>query len=383
MIRLERVSVEHALAWVEAATGCLDTEETALERAINRVLGEDARAQNPIPDVDCTAIDGYAVCAEESLGAGAYNPLAVAAGTVEAGRAMPVGMDAIVPFDQAEPDEAGRVVLVEPVVAGANINRQGAVASADALLIAVGTRLTARHIGMLAIAGVARVPVIRRPRVRLVVARYARSGEPVDGNGPMLRALVERDGGIVAQAPFADAFAVGADLVLVAGGTGRGREDRSAAALSACGRIEIHGVALVPGETAGFGRSAGGIPVVLLPGAPAACLWNYELFAGRAIRRLGGRDPALPYPSRPAVIARKIVSAIGMTEVCPIRCLPDGRVAPVASFAEAGLMAAIHGDGFVVVPEASEGYPAGAQITAYFYDRLFCDERQIRAELIS
>jgi molybdopterin molybdotransferase len=116
----------------------------------------------------------------------------------------------------------------------------------------------------------------------------------------------------------------------------------------------------------------------LLPGAPAACLWNYELFAGRAIRRLGGRDPALPYPSRPVVTVRKIVSAIGMTEVCPIRCLADGHIAPVASFAEAGLMAAIQGDGFVVVPEASEGYPAGAQITAYFYD-----ERQIRAEPMS
>ncbi len=287
-------------------------------------------------------------------------------------------MDAIVPFDQAEPNEAGRVVLVEPVAAGANIDRQGAVASADALLIAAGTRLTARHIGMIAIAGVARVPVIRRPRVRLVVARYARSGEPFDGNGPMLRALVDRDGGIVTDAPLADAFAAGADLVLVAGGTGRGREDRSVAALSACGKLDLHGVALAPGETAGFGRLAGGTPALLLPGAPAACLWNYELFAGRAIRRLGGRDPALPYPSRPVVTVRKIVSAIGMTEVCPIRCLADGHIAPVASFAEAGLMAAIQGDGFVVVPEASEGYPAGAQITAYFYD-----ERQIRAEPMS
>jgi molybdopterin molybdotransferase len=376
--RLGRVSVERALAWIDAATGCLGTEETALETAANRVLGEDVCARNPIPPLDCAAIDGYAVSAEESLGAGAYNPLAVAAGTVDAGQAVPVGMDAIVPFDQAEPYETGRVVLVEPVAVGANIDRQGAVASADALLIAAGTRLTARHIGMLAIAGVARMPVIRRPSVRLVSAGRVRSGEPVDSNRPMLLALVERDGGIVTDTPLADAFAAGADLVLVAGGTGRDGEDRSAAALSACGMLDIHGVALAPGETAGFGRLAGGTPALLLPAAPAACLWNYELFAGRAIRRLGGRDPALPYPSRPVVTARKIVSAIGMTEIHPIRCLADGHVAPVASFAEAGLMAAIQGDGFIVVPEASEGYPAGAQMTAYFYD-----ERQVRAEPIS
>jgi molybdopterin molybdotransferase len=184
----------------------------------------------------------------------------------------------------------------------------------------------------------------------------------------MLRALVERDGGAVIEASLAAAFDTGADIVVVAGGTGRGREDRSAAALSSSGSVDIHGLALAPGDTGGFGRTAGGIPVLLLPGMPASCLWNYELFAGRAIRRLGGGDPALPYLLHPAVTAGKIVSAIGMTEIYPIRRLADGRVEPLASFAAVGLMAAVQGDGVVIVPPASEGYPAGARVTAYFYD---------------
>ncbi|HEY2530842.1 MAG TPA: hypothetical protein VGJ20_23400, partial [Xanthobacteraceae bacterium] len=91
------------------------------------------------------------------------------------------------------------------------------------------------------------------------------------------------------------------------------------------------------------------------------------LFAGRAIRRLGGRNPELPYRVVGITITRKIVSSIGMTEICPIRRLADGCVEPVAVFAETGLMATVAADGFVMVPAASEGYPAGAAINAYFY----------------
>jgi molybdopterin molybdotransferase len=236
------------------------------------------------------------------------------------------------------------------------------------LLVAGRVPLTPRHLGLLALGGFGRLPVIRRPQVRLVIAGRARSGQPVDSNGPMLRALTRRDGGNIIEAALADAFGSGADIVVVAGGTGHGGDDRSAAALASTGSLAIHGVALIPGETAGFGHTASGAPVVLLPGGPAACLWNYELFAGRAIRRLGGRNPQLPYRSASVALARKIVSAIGMTEICAIRRHRDGGIEPVASFAETGLMAAVDADGFVIVPAASEGYPAGATIKAYFYE---------------
>jgi molybdopterin molybdotransferase len=193
----------------------------------------------------------------------------------------------------------------------------------------------------------------------------------------MILAAIERDGGVAdepiavgrSQVAIRDALVnVDSDLVLVAGGTGSGIDDHSAAALAEGGELAIHGVALRPGETTGFGRTGDGVPVVLLPGTPAACLWSYELFAGRAIRRLGGRDPGLPYRSREMTVARKIVSAIGMTEICPVRCGAGDAVAPLPSFAETGLMAAVESDGFVIVPEASEGYPQGARVTVYLYE---------------
>ena len=110
------------------------------------------------------------------------------------------------------------------------------------------------------------------------------------------------------------------------------------------------------------------MPVILLPGTPAACLWSYELFAGRAIRRLGGRDAELPYRSREMITARKIVSSLGMTEICPVRFTEDDTIEAVPSFVETGLMAAVGADGFVIIPQGSEGHPPGAQLTVYLYD---------------
>jgi molybdopterin molybdotransferase len=366
---LGRISVAAALAWIDAATGAIETEEVALADAVNRVLAADLRVQQPIPAVDRAAIDGYALDATASLGAGNYNPISVAAVAVEVGEMLPEGADAVIALDLADPgDDGSGVVVVEPVAAGSGVARAAAVAEAGDVLAPTGTLLSARHVGLLAMAGIASVTVIRRPRVRFVIAAARHAAAPIDGNGPMLHALITRDGATVITASLGDAFGAGCDLVLIAGGTGRGRSDRSAKLLAAAGSLDIHGVALIPGETAGFGHTAGGTPALLLPGTPAACLFTYELFAGRAIRRLGRRDPRLPYCSRLAITARKIVSAIGMTEICPVRRTPDGMIEALPPFAEAGLMPAAIGDGFVVVPASSEGFPAGSQVYAYFYD---------------
>jgi molybdopterin molybdotransferase len=207
-------------------------------------------------------------------------------------------------------------------------------------------------------------------------------GAIYDANGPILTALVERDGGIVGdlsrlardRAALRDALRQpGADAVLVAGATGPGAGDQAAAALREAGEIALSGVAMRPGESASAGRAADA-PVFLLPGTPAACLWAYELLAGQAIRRLAGLDPGLPFPTQTLRTARKIVSEIGTLDVCPVRCTGHGTVEPVVSFAEAGLAAAAHADGFVLVPEASEGYPEGAPVTVYLYPERRCTQ---------
>ena len=83
---------------------------------------------------------------------------------------------------------------------------------------------------------------------------------------------------------------------------------------------------------------------------------------GRAIRQLGRLDPSLPFPSRMMTTGRKIVSEVGMTEVCPVQRVDEDTIAPMASFAESGLGAATRADGFVILPEGSEGYAQGVRV---------------------
>jgi molybdopterin molybdotransferase len=370
-------SIDAAIAWVETFVHSLDAENVPPSTARERVLAEHICAVESIPAVDRAAVDGFAVQASASLGASAYNPIRLQLVAVAAGDALPAATDAVVPLEMAEPDGEGWIEVVEAVAAGENVEQQSAIATIGATLVYAGTRLAARHIGLLTSAGLSEVPVVRRPHVRIVIAKPEKTGTWEDSNGPMIRAAAERDGGVVGETLaverdlmiMAAALAkASADIVLVIGGTGPGIHDYSAAALAEAGELAIHGVALRPGETTGLGRIVSGVPVVLLPGVPAACLWSYELFAGRAIRRLGGRDSELPYRSRKMMTARKIVSALGMAEICPVRCGAGDTLEPLPSFAETGLMAAVGADGFVIVPQGSEGYPQGARVTVHLYE---------------
>lgn len=372
----EHRSLDAAIAWVDATTESLDREDVPLPSARGRVLAEAIHADEPIPGDNRAAIDGFAVQATASFGASSYNPIRLPLIGVAAGDALPAGTDAIVPLQLAEPDDHARIEVVEAVATGENVEQQGAVATIGATLVPAGIRLAARHIGLLAVAGLSGVSVVRRPSVRILIAKPTKPGASEDSNGPMICAAVERDGGVIGECVVVDrdqmairaALENDADTVLVIGGTGRGSDDHSATALAGAGELAIHGVALRPGETTGLGRTVSGVPVVLLPGTPASCLWAYELFAGRAIRRLGGRSAELPYRSRGMITARKIVSSLGMTEIWPVRFGAGDTIEPLPSFAETGLMAAVSADGFVIVPQGSEGYPQGARTTVYLYD---------------
>ena len=89
--------------------------------------------------------------------------------------------------------------MVEPVAPGDNVERRGAVAAAGAPLVAIGIRLALRHIGMLAAAEIDTVQVVRRPRVEILLAGPMAAPHAPDSNGPMLRAAVERDGGVIVE----------------------------------------------------------------------------------------------------------------------------------------------------------------------------------------
>jgi len=124
-------------------------------------------------------------------------------------------------------------------------------------------------------------------------------------------------------------------------------------------------VALRPGGSLGLGR-VGAVPVVLLPGEPLDCLSAYELVAGRLVRRLSGLPSEPPLAQRMASLSRKIVSAIGLVDLCRVRLVGD-TAEPIGIGEAGGILSAARADGFVLVPEGLEGYPPGATVSVYLW----------------
>jgi molybdopterin molybdotransferase len=160
-----------------------------------------------------------------------------------------------------------------------------------------------------------------------------------------------------------------ADVLLVSGGSSVGQEDHAPRVLAELGEVCVHGVALRPASPAGFGFLPGTPPrvVFLLPGNPVSCLCAYDLFAGPAVRRFGGRALDLPYRTTTLPLARKIVSAVGRVDYVRVR-IHDEQVEPLATSGASILSSTTRADGFVLVPRDSEGQPEGETVRVYLYD---------------
>ena len=385
----ERASVGEAIEWLDRFPTTRAAENVALGSAIGRILREPYVAPVASPSQDTAVKDGYALRSCETVGASSYNPLPFclqafqpalrpfSAELVTYGSLLPMGADAVVSFDLVQ-TEADSVNLIGSVAQGDGVAVQGQEAQAGTVLIETNRPLRPFDLGLIASFGIKRIPVLRRPKVRILLAgsKQTTKGNLPDSNGPMLRALVARDGGSIEICKYgiADRDAMtewmsrpGADLVLMCGRTGVGPEDDAPLALTEVGTLSMHGIALHPGGSTGMG-SVGSVPVLLLPGSPLDCLCAYDLFAGRLIRRLGGQTPALPYGLRQAKVKRKIVSSVGTVELCRV-LLIAGDALPLGRADSGGLASVAHADGFLLIPSALEGYAPGTMVDVYTYDQ--------------
>jgi len=396
----ERSTVEAALDWVDKYTTRLPQETVPLAEAADRVLAEDVLAEVDVPAFQRAMMDGFAVHAEDTLGANSYNPLSLQligevlpgnafAERVECGQAvkimtgaaLPAGANAVLPVEKTDFD-GQRVAVIDEVSPGKHVGRIGEDIAAGTRVLPNGRKLRPQDVGVLSSIGVGQVSVVRQPRVRIVVTgdellppgSRPEGVKIADSNSPMLAALIGRDGGlpinpgIVRDTPDAIANALhdDADIVLVSGGSSVGQEDHAPTMVARDGELVIHGIAMRPSSPAGMGRLEHRL-VFLLPGNPVSCLCAYDFFAGRAIRLAGGRSRDWPYRSTRLPLKRKLVSAVGRVDYARVK-LTDGRVDPLAISGASVLSSTTRADGFVVVSADSEGFPDSAEVEVYLYD---------------
>ena len=396
-----RHTVAQAWEWIDGHATLLEAETGSLPNLCGRVLAEDVFATLNVPAFDRSAMDGYAVRASETDGAGDYSPLPFQvigqslpgkpfAGTLRSGTAvrimtgapLPDGADAVVPAEYAT-ESSKQVEITAAVSPGKHMGRVGEDIAQGQQVFSKGRRLRPQDVGLLASLGIAELQVVRQPLVRIVVTGnelvppgQTRGPHQIyEANSSMLSGLIARDGGILETLLHCpdqkDAIREaltrpGADVVLVSGGSSVGAEDHAPMILAEVGTLDLHGIAMRPSSPAGMGR-IGKTLVFLLPGNPVSCLCAYDFFAGRAIRLQGGRNPDWPHRTVRLPLSKKLVSAVGRLDYCRVMVEQD-QVEPLALSGASILSSTTRANGFVIIPEDLEGYAPGEMVTVYLYD---------------
>ena len=366
---IERITLDAALAWIDAAPARGTVEEVALTAALGRVLAEPVTFGVDRPPFDLAFIDGYALQADATLGATAYNPLSLPlvpsgeaaathfAAACCAGAPLPPGADAVLPTDAVEA-RAGMVEVSEPATRGAGVARRGGTARRGEITLPAGRWLGPMQIALATSAGAKIVKLAKRPVVDLWLAGAKLPG--VDALATAISALVARDGGI-AHCSVGGALNGDGDALVMVGRSGWGDDDNSIPHLLAQGgKLDHHGVAFAPGGSIGFGW-LGPRPVILIPGDPYAALAAYEVFVGRLVRRLAGRPASFARSVRRCRLVGKIASPVGVAEFAPV--IVDGDSATLVAIAPSdGLVGLARADGFVLVPPGLEGFAEGTEV---------------------
>ncbi|MBI3838419.1 MAG: molybdopterin molybdotransferase MoeA [Planctomycetia bacterium] len=396
----QRVTVEAALIWLEGQLRPLPAEQVPLASAAGRVLASPVTSSVAVPGFDRAMMDGFALRAANTAGATPYNQLQLDivgesfpgrpfAGQLGQGQAvrimtgapLPAGADSVLPAELAQLD-GPHVRVHGEVTPGKHVGSVGEDVSVDAIVFREGRTLRPQDLGVLSSIGAGCLPCVRRPRASIVVTgnellpggTKPHGFQVTDANGPMLAALVERDGGSLAKRQIVpdDREAILAallddvDVVLVSGGSSVGEEDHVPTLLAERGELAIHGIAMRPSSPTGMGR-LGARLVFLLPGNPVSCLCAYDFFAGRAIRGLGGRNREWPYRTVKGKLTRKISSEIGRLDYARV-VFADGAITPLAIGGASILSSTTRADGFLLIPADLEGYPPGAEVNVFLYD---------------
>jgi molybdopterin molybdotransferase len=390
----ETIPLDEALALIlDAATPVDRTERVALRDATGRVVATPPSATIDVPPFDRAAMDGYAVRAADTFGAGRYDAKvlrcvekvytgqmparALGAGEcmeIATGAPMPAGADAVVMVEETERVAASEDVrMFTPVYPRQHVGRRAADIAAGQTVLDAGSVLNPSRIGALAATGALEVEVYAKPRIAILSTgnEIVEPGQPLgpgqiyDINCFTLSSIIAAHGGVPVVLPAAQDTiealsaaidsALAEDVLVFSGGSSVGERDLILDVLVKRGEVFFHGVAVKPGKPTVFGKVSGK-PVLGMPGYPTSCLSNGYMLLVPMLRKMA----RLPQHRSQVVrvpLARRVVSTTGRHQFYTVR-ITDGSAVP-AFKASGDITSMSQADGYIEIPAQVDIVEAG------------------------
>ncbi len=371
-----------------------EVEEIPLKEALGRVLAEDVASPIDSPPFDRSAVDGYALRAEDTFSAREYSPVElrvideIVAGEeskakVESGTAvklmtgskMPEGANAVLMQEMAE-REGDIIRVLRPVAPGQNVAFKGEDVKKGEIILGKGQVLRPQDLALLKGIGFKTVKVKRKPRVGIIVTgdelieelneEALKAGKILESNSVMLESLVRKYfGEPVFYGVFPDdeekiqstieKAKTECDLVLVTGGSAFGEKDFAHKFV----KLLFHGTTIKPGRPVGYGER-----VFIMSGYPVAVFAQFHLYVKHALAKLVG---AKNYEVRvKATLAERIPSQLGRHEFVKV-WYENGKARPIKKKGSGIISSLVESNGYIEIPEDSEGYLEGNVVIVVLY----------------
>ena len=396
-----QTALKEADLWKILGTEHIDLDESL----VGRVLAETLWAKISSPHYHASAMDGFAVRAEDTHGALETKPILLSYGSdteyLDTGDPLPEWADAVIMIEHVEPLGMDGNIAGDPrkpdsiqiraaVSPWTHVRVMGEDMVATQLVLPIGHQLRPVDLGAAAGSGYGGVKVTRKPRVAVIPTGTElvypgdplKDGDIIEYNALVLAAQVNEWGGAAQRFDnIPDDFelikhqvesaAEEYDLILLIAGSSAGSEDFSASIVEDAGDLLVHGVAVKPGHPVILGmiKTQGKTtPIVGVPGYPVSAALTAEIFVEPLMNKWLGRLPGSP-PSIQAEITRKINSSAGDDEYLRVAVgnIGDRVVAAPLSRGSGVITSLVRADGLVIIPRGIQGLLAGDTVNVQLY----------------
>jgi molybdopterin molybdotransferase len=374
-----------------------------LHSALNRVLAENIIARENLPRFDRSAVDGYAVRAEDTFEASQFKPKTLQitdenevgekqAKQVWTGNSISKGANAVVMLENT--NRINRKIEIRvSVTPGENVSEKGEDIQKGEVAVKAGTRLKPQHLGLIVALGIAEVKVVERPKIAVLatgnelveIGEKPREDQIFEVNRIILSALCRELGaepvdlGIVEDdkdkilGKLETGFEM-ADVIMTTGGTSVGVSDLVPEVVNKIGKpgVIVHGVAMRPAMPSALGI-VDGKPIIILSGNPVAAMIGFEVFARPLICRMLGLEKEERRPTVKAKITKRVSTVLGrktFVRVHVLQCNGELFAEPIGTRGSGIISTMTKANGYVVAPENREGLEEGEVIPVCLFDNV-------------